>query len=141
VGYTAVDVDRAGRLAWYYAARAVALADPRNLALLCAGSFSTGFPLEMREFLLAFQAVPALPSRILPAAARDPEVVVREIPTDCHGTYYLVVNPTWTPKSGVQIQFPVLGPVTNLVTGQSTRSGSLDLTMPAASLHAFHTVP
>jgi hypothetical protein len=137
-GYVAADVDRAGPLALLNEARAVAYGDPRNIAFLCASSFSTGFPLELRGFFQAFQAVPALPSRLVPQAANDAGVVVREIPTQRHGTYYFVVNPTWSTKASVRVKLPAVGQITDLVRRQSLGSGPVELRLEAASLQAFH---
>jgi hypothetical protein len=137
VGYAAVDVDRAGPLALLGEARAVAYGDPRNIAFLCGSSFSTGIPEEMRKFLLAFQAVPALPSTVVKDVASDSATVVREIKTPRHGTYYLVANPTWNTRNGVGIKLRVKGKVTNLVTRANVPSGTFTLDLAPASLHAF----
>ena len=137
VGYAAVDVDRAGPLALLGEARAVAYGDPRNIALLCGSSFSTGFPMEFRQFMVAFQSVPALPSKVLRDAASDAHIVVREIKTPRHGTYYLVVNPTWSSKPGIQIRLPAVGQVTNLVTRARVPSTRFHLDLAPADLHAF----
>jgi hypothetical protein len=141
VGYASVDVDRAGSLALLNAARAVAHGDPRNLAFLCASSFSTGFPLELRRFFLTFQAVPALPSTVLQNLASDPEVVLREIPTGQHGTYYLLVNPTWRSKAAVRITLPAQGRVIDLLNGNATESNTMTLALEPASLRAWQVKP
>jgi len=137
VGYAAVDVDRAGPLALLGVAKAVAHADPRNIAFLCGSSFSTGFPVESQQFALAFQAVPALPSTVLKDAASDGDVVVREIKTPRHGTYYFVVNPTWSSKPGVMVKLPARGQVTNLVTRARATGNAFTMDLAPASLHAF----
>ena len=137
VGYAAVDVDRAGPLALLGEARAVAYGDPRNIAFLCGSSFSTGFPLELRRFFLAFQAVPALPSTVIKDAASDPAIVVREIRTPRHGTYYYVVNPSWHGRKAVRITLPAPGKVTNLVTSAAMAAGGFSLDLDPASLHSY----
>jgi hypothetical protein len=137
VGYAAVDVDRAGPLALLGEAKAVAYGDPRNIAFLCGSSFSTGFPVEFRQFALAFQAVPALPSVVVKEAASDADIVVREIQTDRHGTYYFVVNPTWTEKQDVRISLPARGKAINLVTRAGATGNALLMDLAPASLHAF----
>ncbi len=106
VGYTAVDTDRAGPFVRLLEARAMAAADPTNLGYLCASSFSTGSPGTVRRFNQAFLSVPALPSTIVNGASSDPEVVVREILTPRHGTYYLVVNTSMRPRKDVTVRFP-----------------------------------
>jgi hypothetical protein len=141
VGYMAVDVDRAGPLALLGEARAVAFGDPRNIGLLCGSSFSTGFPLELRNFFLAFQAVPALPSRVIAGSASDSEVVVREIPTEKHGTYYFVVNPAWQARTAVRVQFPAQGETEDLVSGEAVDVSKLSLNLEPAALRAFLVKP
>ena len=48
-------------------------------------------------------------------AASDREIVVREIKTSTHGTYYAVVNTSMATKSGVSVKLPATGSVRDLV--------------------------
>jgi len=141
VGYIAADADHAGPNLMLGQARAVAYGDPFNLAYLNASSFSTGFPEIMRRFNQAFLAVPALPSKRLDAASSDPEIVVREISTPTHGTYYYVVNTSMRPKTAVTVKFPAPGTMTNQVTGEKQKDGPLKLDLDAAELRAYLVAP
>jgi hypothetical protein len=138
VGYVCVDTDRAGSHVRLLEARAVAEADPTHLGYLCASSFSTGFPGHVRQFNAAFLAVPALPSRIVTDAANDPEVVVREIPTPHHGRYYLVVNTSMHPKSGVIVHLQGQGAIRDLLEHRELSTTSLRLDMFSAELRSYH---
>lgn len=140
VGYASVDVDREGPYVRLLEARAVAKADPTNLGMLCASAFSTGFPAEVRRFNRAFLAVPALPSRVVPAA-EDPEVVVREIPTPSHGTYYLVVNTSMRPKAGVSATLPAAGAVRDLVDRRDLPGPALRLDLAPGELRSYRVHP
>jgi hypothetical protein len=137
-GYVAADVDRAGPCVLLNEARAVAYGDARNIGFLCASNFSTGFPLRVRRFVQAFVAVPALPSRVVADVASDPDVVVREVTTQRHGTYYWVVNPTWYAKTTVRVTFPTDGERVDLVTARKVASGVLTLSLDPGDLHAYH---
>lgn len=137
-GYVAADVDRAGPHVLLQEARAVAYGDARNLGFLCASNFSTGFPLQIRRFVQAFVAVPALPSRVVAGAASDPDVVVRAVVTERHGTYYWVVNPTWHAKPAVRVVFPAAGERADLVTGRKMGQDALTLSLEPGGLHAYH---
>lgn len=141
VGYIATDTDHAGPNMMLVQARAIAYGDPRNLAYLCASSFSTGFPEIMRRFDQAFLAVPALPSTKLDHASSDPDVVVREIPTPKSGTYYYIVNTSMQSKAGVSVEFLAKGSVTNLVTGEKEAGTTLKLDLDAADLRAYRVGP
>jgi hypothetical protein len=140
-GYVAADVDRAGPHVLLNEARAVAYGDARNIGFLCASNFSTGFPLQVRRFVQAFVAVPALPSRFVAGAASDADVVVREVATEHDGTYYWVVNPTWYAKAAVRVTFPAAGERVDLVTGRKMGSGVLTLSLEPAGLRAYHVQP
>jgi hypothetical protein len=138
VGYTAVDVDRAGPHVRLLEARALAQGDPRNLGYLCASSFSTGFPGYVSRFNAAFLAVPALPSNVVDSASSDPDVVVREIRTTQHGTYYFVVNTAMETRTGVNVRFPVEGAVRNLVEHRDLEGPDVRLDLESAELVSFH---
>jgi hypothetical protein len=137
LGYISVDCDRAGDHLMLQQARAVANGDPRNIAYLAGSSFSTGFPEVMRRFDQAFLAVPALPSKRLENAASDPEVVVREIPTNGKGTYYYVVNTSMNKKKAVTVNLPKPGKITNLVTETPEAKNALTLDLDSAELRAY----
>ncbi|MDG3002881.1 hypothetical protein [Paludisphaera mucosa] len=137
VGYASVDVDRAGPYVRLLEARAVAKADPTNLGMLCASSFSTGFPAQVRRFNLAFLAVPALPSTIVPGAAGDAEVVVRAVPTGGGDVYYLVVNPSMRPKTGVAVAFPARGKLRDLVERRDLEGSAVRLDLDPGELRSY----
>jgi len=137
LGYISVDCDRAGDHLMLQQARAVANGDPRNIAYLAGSSFSTGFPEVMRRFDQAFLAVPALPSTRLENAASDPEVIVREIPTNGKGTYYYVVNTSMDKKKAITVNLPKAGKVTNLVTETPEAKNALTMDLDSAELRAY----
>ena len=141
VGYISVDADRAGPFVRLLEARAVAQADPTNLGYLCASSFSTGSPGYVRGFNQAFLSVPALPSAILKGASSDPEVVVREIPTPHHGTYYLVVNTSMRPAKGLSVHLPARGTVRDLVEHYDLKGTPLQLDMDPGELRSYRVLP
>ncbi len=138
VGYACVDVDRAGPHALLQEARAVALADPINIGWLCGSIYSTGFPEYVRRFNQTYLALPALPSRLLPGAASDPEVVVREIRTATQGNWYAVVNTALVGKTGVKIALPTKGPVRDLVDSVKRSGPVLNLDLDPGELRSYH---
>jgi hypothetical protein len=140
-GYVSVDVDRAGPHVRLLEARAVAAGDPRNLGYLCASSFSTGFPGPVRRFNEAFLAVPALPSTLVPGAASDPEVVVREVRTPRSGTYYYVVNTSLRAKPAVTVRLPARGALRDLVEHRDLSAAPLRLDMPSGELRSYRVGP
>ncbi len=140
LGYVSVDVDRAGPFVRALEARAVAAADPTSLGYLCASSFCTGSPGYVRRFNQAFLSVPALPSTLVRGASSDPEVVVREIPTPRHGTYYLVINTAMRPKSGVSVRFPARGAVRDLGQHRELRDSLLELKMEPGELRSYRVL-
>ncbi len=101
LGYFVCDVERAGPYSMMAEARAVAYGDPFYLGSLTGNTNNRGFPRYVRRFHAAFLALPALPSRVLPKAASDPEVVVRAIttpdtePTSRSSTSASSRNRTW----------------------------------------------
>ena len=141
VGYVAVDTDRAGPFVRLLEARAVAQADPTNLGYLCASSFSTGSPEYVRRFNQAFLSVPALPSSILKDASSDPEVVVREIPTPHHGTYYLVINTSMRAAKSLTLHLPARGTVRDLVEHCDLERTTLQRDMDPGELRSYRVVP
>jgi hypothetical protein len=143
LGYLAVDVDRAGPYVRLLEARAVAAADPWYLGALCASSYSTGFPDAVRRFNEAFLAVPALPSTVKTGATSDPAVVVREVTTPRHGSYYYVVNTAMHPKRGVTVRLASRGAVRDLVAHSSivAGSGALRLDLEPGELRSYLAEP
>ena len=141
VGYMSVDVDRAGPHVCLMQARAVANGDPRNIGFLCASGFSSGFPAQQRRFNQAFLAVPALPSRVLPNAATDAEVVVREIAAPPHGTYYFVVNTSMQSRPAVTVRLPAVGAVRDLVEQRTPAAGPLRLDLEPGELRSYRVGP
>ena len=115
LGYFVTDVDRIGAYSMLAEARALAHGDPRLIGYLASGSFNRGFPEYTRAFHAAYLALPALPSTVVPGAASDPEVVVRAIATEAHGTYYAVVNTSLVDKSSVRVTLGAPGVATDLV--------------------------
>ncbi len=144
------DVERTGAHCMASEVRAVALGDPFYLGYLAGNTHYRGFPEYVRRFNAAFLALPALPSRRLPDACADPEVVVRIIPTpeDRFGTYVAVAHIGWKPKKNVQIVLPVMGRVVDAVTGREIKpvrvTGNrlvLNLSLDACELRALHVTP
>ncbi len=141
MGYISVDADRAGAHVRLLEARAIANGDPRNLGYLCGSSFSTGFPGHVRRFNQAFVSVPALPSTVVKGAASDGEVIVREIRTPKHGTYYFVVNTSMQPKSGIAVTLPAKGTVRDLLDHRDMNGANLRLDMDSAELRSYRVAP
>ncbi len=127
LGYFDTDVDRAGPYSMLAEARAVANGDPRYIGYLASTSFSRGFPEYSRAFNAAFLALPASPSTVIAGAASNSEVVVREIKTANHGTYYAVVNTAMTDKKAVNVTLPASGMVEDLVSGDVLTNTTFDL--------------
>ncbi|WP_165226222.1 hypothetical protein [Aquisphaera insulae] len=136
-GYASVDVDRAGPFVRLLEARAVAAADPTYLGYLSASSFSTGFPDHVRRFNTAYLSVPALPSTVLSDACKDPAIVVRKIPTNGHGTYFLVVNTAMNPARDLIVTLPARGQVRDLVEHRDLHDGTLRITLEPGELRSY----
>jgi hypothetical protein len=140
LGYLSVDCDRAGHHMLLTQARAIAHADPRNLAYLSASSFAPGFPEIMRRFNQAFLAVPALPTTLVTgtAAPSDPNVYMRYVTTPGQGTYIYVVNTSWSPVTNVAVNLPETGnTVKDLVTNETLPGKSLTLDLDPAELRSY----
>jgi hypothetical protein len=129
LGYFVADVERAGPFCMLAEARAVAHGDPWHLGSLFGNTSSRGFPQYVRNFHTNFLALPALPSTLVPNAASDPEVYVRQIPTDGHGTYLAIVNTGFVSKQNVRITLPGHGKVIDAVTGQAVAADGRTLTV------------
>lgn len=139
LGYFVADVERSGPYSLLGEARAMAHGDPFYLGYLASSSFNHGFPEYARAFYAAFSALPALPSRVLPGAASDPEVIVRAIATPGQGTYLAVVNVGLTEKKNVAVRLPVAGRVADAATGAAlaARGGVVRVSLPPCALRAL----
>jgi hypothetical protein len=122
-------------------AEAVAMAhgDPTMIGYLSGGNFGRGFPKYVRAFNAAYLALPAVPSRIVPGAASDPAVVVREIKTAGHGTYLALVNTAMTARKDVRVSLPASGEVTDAATAKVLKAvaGKLTLSFGPFQLRAI----
>lgn len=139
------DVERAGPWCMLAEARAVAHGDPRTIGYLAGNTHTRGFPEYVRRFHAAFLALPALPSKPVPDASEDPEVVVRRMDAGkTHGVYYAVVNTGLQPKRNVRIYLPNTARVVDAATGAALtprgtgRGRHLLLNLYPAELRAIH---
>jgi hypothetical protein len=139
VGYACVDVDRAGPFALLQEARAVANGDPVNIGYLCGSIYCTGFPGYVRQFNRAFLSLPALPSHLVENASSDPAVVVRRIPTERNGTYYVAVNTSMQDKRGMEIKLPGAPALEDLLNESTTINGTPRLDLYPGELRTFHS--
>jgi hypothetical protein len=137
VGYASVDVERAGPHVCLLEARALAAGDPRNIGSLYASGYSTGFPAQVQQFNAAFISVPALPSTIVVDAARDPDIVVREIRTLHSGTYYYVINTSMQAKRDVAFDLPAKGNVRDLLLSRNVPRPFKDLELDAGEVRSY----
>jgi len=140
LGYFVADIERTGPYCMLAEAWAMAHGDPNYIGYLAGANFGRGFPEYVRQFNLAFLALPALPSKALRDVSSDPEVVVRAIEADGHGTYLAVVNTGLATKPNVTIRLPAAGIVTDAATGQriSSQSGQITLSVYPCQLRAIH---
>ncbi|HBC86648.1 MAG TPA: hypothetical protein DCZ94_06820 [Lentisphaeria bacterium] len=138
IGYFVVDMERAGPFCMMAEACAMANGDPTQIGYLTGQTFTRGFPEYVRNFNAAFLSLPALPSKIVPGAADDNEVVVREIKTEKNGTYLSVVNIGMKDKA-VTIRLPMQGKVSDASTGEAIidSNGAVKLTMYPYQLRAL----
>ena len=123
LGYFVADMERAGPYMMLAEARAMANGNPTAIGYLASNNFNRMFPQYARAFNAAFLALPALPSEVVEGAASDPEVVVRRIDAGKHGTWLVIVNPSYESKNKVKIQLPVKGRVTDATTGREVPVG------------------
>lgn len=139
LGYFIIDVERAGPYCMLAEARAMAYGDPTYLGSLTGNSNHRGFPQYVRAFHANFLALPALPSEVVADAASDPEVVVRSIPTDGHGTYVAIVNTGMGDKADVTVKLPAQGRVTDAATGEpvAATDGKITLSLYPAQLRSL----
>ena len=106
LGYFVADIERTGPYCMWGEALAMAGGDPTEIGYLSGGNFGRGFPEYVRAFNTAFLSLPALPSRVVPSAASDTEIVVREIATQGQGTWYALVNTGLKAKTNVTLKLP-----------------------------------
>jgi hypothetical protein len=139
LGYFVCDVERAGPYSMMAEARAIAHGDPYYLGSLPGNTNNRGFPRYVRRFHAAFLALPAMPSSVVPGAASDPEVVVRAIRTEKHGTYLAIVNTGFQAKKDLSVSVPA-GAVQDAVTGERVpvAGGKLTLALDPAQLRTLH---
>lgn len=104
VGYVVADMERAGRASMQSEVVAMANGNPYMIGYLCGSVFGRGFPVPAREFNCNYLALPALPSKVVPGACDDPQVVLREIDAGA-AKYFAVVYTGSEPKS-VTVKFP-----------------------------------
>ena len=123
LGYFVADIERAGPYCMMAEAMAMANGNPTHLGYLSGGNFGRGFPEYVRAFNTAFLSLPALPSRVVPKAAQDSEIVVREIPSDGHGTWYALVNIGMKEKKNVAIRLPGKGQISDAATKKAIGAG------------------
>ncbi len=140
LGYFIADVERAGPYCMMAEARAVAYGDPTHLGSLTGNSNHRGFPQYVRNFHANFLALPALPSTVVPDAASDPEVFVRQIRTQGHGTYIAVINTGLMSKQNVRITLPASGKVIDAATGApvAAEGGAIVLSLYPGQLRSLH---
>ncbi|MBN1441938.1 MAG: hypothetical protein JXA90_04470 [Planctomycetes bacterium] len=117
LGYFVADIERAGPYCMLSEAVAVANGDPTHIGYLAGNNFGRGFPQYARRFHAAFLALPALPSTRLEGASDDPEIVVRSIRTEEHGTWFALVNVGLVAKENVAVRLPGAGPLEDAVSG------------------------
>lgn len=138
LGYFVADIERAGPYCMMAEALGMARGDPTMIGYLVGNNFGRGFPIWVRDFNANFLALPALPSRLVEGAASDPQVVVRRIDTDGHGTWIAAVNTALIAKTGVTIDVPA-GTATEATTGREivVDGGRIRLDMAPCQLRSF----
>lgn len=142
MGYFVADYERVGPYCMLEEANAVAHGNPRYLGYLSGYSLNTGFPQQVRRFNQNFLALPALPSEVLSDASSEDAVVVRQIQTDSHGTWYAVVNTGLQPLSSIEIKLPTSAVITDAVTGETlpgSGNGRVSLDLDPGELRSLHT--
>ena len=123
LGYFVADMEAAGPYSMLAEARAVANGDPTEFGYLSGNNFERGFPQYARAFNTAFLSLPALPSVVVAGASSDKEIVVRQISTPKHGTFYAVVNTGLTAKTAAKIKLPKGGAVLDAATKKPLGNG------------------
>ena len=117
-GYCMADWEHAGRACMIAEVNAMANGNPALIGYLMGSNYTRGFPGPVQEFNLNFLALPALPSKVVPNAAKGKNVVVREIDAGSAGKYYAVVHTGYRPQKGVQIRFAGAKKATLAATGK-----------------------
>ncbi len=104
--YFTADIEHAGPFCMAEEALAVANGDPWYIGYLTGSSLARGFPETVRAFHQAFLSLPAMPSELVSGLTSDREIVVRRILAGNFGTYYALVNTSFSTKRGVTVRFP-----------------------------------
>lgn len=128
LGYFVADIERAGPYCMMGEALAMAHGDPTMIGYLVGSNFGRGFPQYVRNFNANFLALPALPSTVVPQAASDPEVVVRQIRTDGHGTWVAIINTSLHRKPQITVSLPA-GRASDAVSGEELEPHAGKLTL------------
>ncbi len=123
-------------------ALAMANGDPTMIGYLVGSNFGRGFPIYVRNFNANFLALPALPSRIVPAARPMSKIVVRRIDSEKHGTWIAVINTSLEEKRNVSVTIPA-GTIVDAVSGQVVeRNGeTIRVDLYPCQLKTFHVQP
>lgn len=138
-GYVACDYDYTGPFVTLPEARLVAYGDPHFLGYLSGYTYVSGFPEYTLRFNLNFLALPALPSKTLDGVASHDDVVVREIKTDDHGSYFAVINVGYERVENVTLRLPGRGSVVNAVDEQIVGQGdAVTISLDPAELRSLH---
>ena len=140
LGYFVADMESAGPYCMLGEVRAMANGDPTEIGYLSGSNFTRGFPEYARAFNTAFLALPALPSRVVPNASSDAEIVVREITTPNGGTWYAVINTGLEAKSNLKIKLPKKGAIQDAVTKKALGTGGeVTVSLGACAMHTWWT--
>lgn len=140
LGYFAGDMERVGPHIMLPEVNAMANGNPTAIGYLTSNNFNRLSPAYVRRFNAAYLALPALPSKVVPDAASNGQVVVRRIDAGKHGAYYAVVNPGYTAVGEVTVALPDQGQVTNAATGEvltQSATGDIRLNLDACQLVAL----
>jgi hypothetical protein len=139
-GYFVSDVERAGPYCMQAEAVAMANGDPTMIGYLVGNNFARGFPEYVRNFNANYLALPALPSERLSGVCNDPDIVVRAIKTQNHGTYIAIINTSASHKEAVRVDLEGQGSMRQLAQGAKVQiSGtSATLAMYPYQLIAMH---
>ncbi len=132
LGYVCTDMEYAGPHCMFAEVQAMAQGDPRYITYLSGATYNRGYPEYVRQFNQAFLALPAIPSEIVTGHS-DPDIVVRRYQHPRHGTWWAVINPSFTSKAGFRLP-GITTPVRDVITGVETTS--IDL-LPC-QLRTFH---
>jgi hypothetical protein len=139
LGYFVTDMERSGPFCMMAEAVAFANGDPTMIGYLTSNSFSVGFPTYVRNFNVNFLALPALPSRRVPQASDDPAIVVREIETPDHGTWYAAVNVSMSAVPQTAIHLVDNKPIRSAVNGEIVATdGTVETAFYPFELKAWH---